>query len=362
MTEQELMIVENEMYLGRPINRDIVTEFADTLNGVHPQAGELGTRGLRTLAELALVTGANPLPGTNGIHVFMDKGKIAFDFGIGFWRSQVEMEGGILWIFRPRPMTEDEREYYGVIENQTASICSAALKRDLFGLMREAREFGIDMSLRDAKEEIGRIGSAIVDNSEYKKKGRTHQWTADKRAEKDLLRQLVPLMNRARQNAVDGTQVQGGLDWSVGEYAHLQNGEQLPDDYNIQDANGDLYDDEPPVDVDVETGEIVEADRETPDDEPPADYEAPLPDDEQTIVEAPGAEFFTVTTALIDRFTHENHTKNAAKKLEVDAIPGKPDDRRLLYLRLKEYARARDEEEAQEKPAKKVAGAFDEVD
>lgn len=75
---------------------------------------------------------------------------------------------------------------------------------------------------------------------------------------------------------------------------------------------------------------------------------APLPDDEQTIVEAPAAEFFTVTTALIDRFTHEKHTKNAAKKLGVTSISGAPDDRRLLYLRLKEYARARDAEESAE--------------
>jgi len=72
----------------------------------------------------------------------------------------------------------------------------------------------------------------------------------------------------------------------------------------------------------------------------------PLPDDEQVIMETSGAEFFATVTALIPRFTHEKHAQNAAKKLGATAIPGKPDDRRLLYLRLKEYARARDAEES----------------
>jgi len=76
--------------------------------------------------------------------------------------------------------------------------------------------------------------------------------------------------------------------------------------------------------------------------------QGPLPDDEQVIMETPAGEFFTAVTALIERFTHENHTKNAAKKLGYTAIPGKPDDRRLAYLRLKEYARARDGQDLKE--------------
>ena len=72
----------------------------------------------------------------------------------------------------------------------------------------------------------------------------------------------------------------------------------------------------------------------------------PLPDDETVVMETSAAEFFTTVTALVPRFSHEKHTKAAAKKLGVTAIPGKPDDRRLLYLRLKEYARARDAEES----------------
>lgn len=261
MTNQVAVIENETLYMGKPIERNVVVEFAETLAGVHPQAGELDERELRTIAQLALVTGANPLPGTNGIHVWKKDGKLQLDFGIGFWRSQAEMEGGVLKVFRPRPMTDDEREYYGILDAQFASICAGVLKRAAFDLMRELRnEFGIEMSLREAKEELACVGVGTVNPNEYAKKGKPQQWTADKRAEKDMLRQLVPLMNRAKQRTIESKMGEGGLDWSAGEYAHLSNGEKLPDDYGVSDANADLYDD--PVDVDIETGEIVEANEE----------------------------------------------------------------------------------------------------
>ena len=91
MTETALMTVENESYVGRPIDRDLVVEFGDTLMGIHPSATEIGLQGMRTIAQLALVTGANPLPGTNGIHAWRDKkGRLCFKFGIGYWRTQGE--------------------------------------------------------------------------------------------------------------------------------------------------------------------------------------------------------------------------------------------------------------------------------
>ena len=258
----ELMVIEEEstaIYAGRPIDRDLVVEFADTLMGVHPSAQEVGVKGMRTVAQLALVTGANPLPGTNGIHAWRDKkGNICIQFGVGFWRTQAELEGGRLWIFRPRPMDDQEREYYGVIKGQVASICSGALKRDVFDLLRDARAMGIEMSIKEAKSEVGCVGIGIVNPGEYDANGRNKQWKADLRAERDLLRQLVPVMQRARQNLVNGTHVRGGLDWSAGEYAHLTDGEELPEDYDADDANADLF------------GDVVEAEYSEPQPEPEA--------------------------------------------------------------------------------------------
>ena len=103
-SETGVITIDSSAYAGQPINRDLVVEFGDTLMGVHPSAQEIGIRGMRTVAHLALITGAHPLPGTNGIHAWRDKkGYLCIQFGIGFWRQQGTLAGGILWICRPRP-------------------------------------------------------------------------------------------------------------------------------------------------------------------------------------------------------------------------------------------------------------------
>ena len=141
-SETGVVTFDTSAYAGQPINRDLVVEFGDTLMGVHPNAQEIGIRGMRTVAHLALITGAHPLPGTNGIHAWRDKkGYLCIQFGIGFWRQQGTLAGGILWISRPRPMTDEERAEYIIAETQHASICIAALKRDA-AKSRLAVEYG----------------------------------------------------------------------------------------------------------------------------------------------------------------------------------------------------------------------------
>ena len=236
-SETGVITLDTDAYAGPPINRDLVVEFADTLMGVHPNAQEIGLRGMRTVAHLALITGAHPLPGTNGIHAWRDKkGYLCIQFGIGFWRQQASLAGGILWISRPRPMTDEERAEHlsktGLIaEAQHASICIGALKRDVFALLHEAAQVDVVLKFPDAKLEIARVGTGIVNPGEYDKNGRSPQWTANLRAERDLLRQLVPVISPA---AV--------MESATTVHDPHPNRPQLPDDYSIEDANADFFD------------------------------------------------------------------------------------------------------------------------
>lgn len=89
---------------------------------------------------------------------------------------------------------------------------------------------------------------------------------------------------------------------------------------------------------------------------------APLPDDEGVIMESSAVEFFTTVTALIDRYTHEKHVKNAAKQLGYDSIPGNSHERLEMYRALKAQARKRDDEDAElEAKDKEPAPLFDEA-
>lgn len=250
--EKQLTVVEeNEAlpYLGMPIDRELIVHFGDTLMGVHPQAKEIGKIGMRTIAQLAMVTGANPLPGTNGIHAWVDsKGKLCFQFGIGYWRGEAERKGqGVLWVERPRQMSDDERSMYGLRDTERGSICLGALRSDVIGLMREMREFGIEISFTEAKNEVAKIGVGVVGtetwgggNYKEQKTGRPLQWTADERAERDLLRKLVPITQHGTGN--------GGRDWSVPNFVKLSEINEQPEpkegDTPVSDVNDLFFDGE----------------------------------------------------------------------------------------------------------------------
>lgn len=244
--------VDMSQYRGAPIDRDIVREFADTLYLMHPAAKEVGIEGMRTVAQLSLVTGANPLPGTNGIHAWVSKGKICIQFGIGYWRGKAEEAGGVLWIDRVRPMTEAERRDYGVGEKQNASITSGALKADVIALIREMSSVGVALTLTEAKHELAQTGYAIADPGEYDKAGRNKQWTSDLRAERDLYRKLVPALVQERRRVETGEYLRGGNGWRREQYT----GESivtLPENYSVEDANNDLFG--PPYEYDADTSE-----------------------------------------------------------------------------------------------------------
>jgi hypothetical protein len=245
--DKSLVIVEDGILPGTAVNYPQVTALADRLMSLHPAAREVGVDAMRSVAMLALTTGANPLPGTNGIHAWKDnKGKIAIQLGIGFLRGEVEKVGGLLWAERPRPMSPEERKKYNIPDGIAAAYCRAALGKAVFDLMRKAREFGITLSLKEAKEEVAAEGIGTAGQNDYAKAGRPHIWTATERAERDLIRHLVPILKEARERMITGEFVKGGPDWTPGEFVRSHDAEPLPAGYDYRQANADLFGDEEP--------------------------------------------------------------------------------------------------------------------
>jgi len=241
-----LITVEGAEMPMQYINRNLVIDMGESLMGIHPSAKEIGVVGMRTVAQLALITGANPLPGTNGIHAWLDsKKKLCFQFGIGYWRGEIEKLGGVLWVTKPRPMSDDERALYSIQDDRLAAICEAALSKDVGALMSKMKGFGIDLSLSDAKKEVSRVGISEAKTGAWQdkdggknykeaKSGRPLQWTANERAERDLFRKLAPVMNRVDS----GQYYDGGKDWNVREFV------------KIEDKHAESI-------IDGETGEII---------------------------------------------------------------------------------------------------------
>ena len=58
-----------------------------------------------------------------------------------------------------------------IADSQHASICIGALKRDVFALLHEAAEYNVTIQFQDAKLEVARVGTGIVNPGDYDKNG-----------------------------------------------------------------------------------------------------------------------------------------------------------------------------------------------
>ena len=220
----------------------------------------------------------------------------------------------------------------------TVSKAIGSLQPDKRNQQQKYDYISADKILERAGSEMAAVGlvvvPALVDEKIESVEYQTGKWRYDCRVD------FVMKLADSEGNTVEVVWFGRGSDYSVPDkamYKAITSGHKyfLMKLFNVGVGNEDSEHEQPKA----------TSNGATPTQKPTS---GPLPDDETVIMETAAAEFFTTVTALVPRFSHEKHTKAAAKKLGVTAIPGKPDDRRLLYLRLKEYARARDAEEANE--------------
>ena len=181
-----------EVYGARGEVRELMTR----LLRFHPAARDVGEPGMLAVAQLALLVGANPLPSTNEIHVWVAKGRVTVDLGINYFRRRSRELGGLLWDYEPRIMTSQEYETYGIDPNiDIGAICRGFRSSDL----KELIGLGVpaELAFAEASKRKARIGIGTVNRNAEPKKGRPLSWTALKAAEKDLARALFPNLEQA---------------------------------------------------------------------------------------------------------------------------------------------------------------------
>lgn len=345
MTDTALAVTDNgDMALQHFGARGEVRELGDRLMKMHPAASEVGEPGMRAVAQLALMLGANPLPGANEIHVWKGNRGTQMSLGINYWRRKAEEWGGVLYAISPRLMRPDEAATYGIAGGIIAAICRGVRTDDMIRFKR------LGFGAVDIYDMCGRVGIGIVNAGETAKSGRPLSWTALKRAETDMLRQLFPVQfgEVERHGALDDAPVVVSADDEPG--AGVAQRSHVP--YTLADANRDLFgDDSPPVTrraEEPEDGVIEDAAPQEPPPPPPAQPPAsangnggngqpqdagPLPDDELTIEEAPAAQFVPVAAGLLE--TDEATLKKRMKALGYNGVSGKPAERVAAYRALK---------------------------
>jgi hypothetical protein len=337
MTNAMVTTNGSDRAMARYQDREEVRELADRLLKMHPAAAEVGENAMRAAAQLALLLGANPLPGVNEMHIWRDKdGRNCMSLGINFWRRMAQDWGGVLYEVRPRLMRPDEAAEYGIAAGVTAAICKGIRASDMI------KWHGLGFTANQVWDMCGRTGVGTSTANEYAKKGRPPSWTALKRAETDMLRQLFP----AEFGRVDREMITTDASVVITPDGDVIEGNVTEDEprqlYTLGDANRDLFGiqpergNAPPAGI-TEDGEY----EDTPPTPPaatngkaqPAQDLGPLPDDELTIEEATAAQFIPKAAGLLK--TDTDTLKARLKALGYGSIPGKPAERVAAYRKLR---------------------------
>lgn len=350
MTNQnQLQVVESVRgtALENYADRSVVRELMNRLMAFHPAHEEVGESGMLMAAQIAILMGASPLPGTNEIHIWMEKGKPKVEAGINYWQRRGDQKGGVLWDIEPRPMSLSERETYEIQPTFYAAICRGIRIMDIPMLQQMGIPINQIMKMK------GVVGIGVAAKTEYAKSGRPPVWTAIKRAKTDFLKMAFPFIpgeiiepgagmirNEQGQIQPDYTNPHWGNDlgWDAQDEpdepsAFIQYMTELPPDEVNEMLFGEDTNRKPaPVIIEAQVEEETE--------------DAPPPDDEVVILETAAADFFDAVTELVSRYDNVFATQAAAKKLGFKAVPKDAKARLNMYQAIKAHAVKRDAEEA----------------
>lgn len=301
----ELAIIEHVNGTSLEVYRDRneVRELAQRLLSLHPAASEVGQAGMFAVAQLALMIGASPLPGVNEIHVWKTGNKIQFQLGINYFRRMAQELGGVIWHTQPRQMNDRERQEYGIVQGQLAAICKGIRIVDM------EKFLALNFPANQIFDMLAATGISTAGINEGKH-GRPAVWTALKRCEVDLYKQLFPTMmqnvSKAQLNTPDVVIETDGPDWG--------DVEEFEKNVDIDAINGDLYASYEPEPTEAEYEEVPE----TAETQEPAGVnvdarswlEGEIKDSTTTLA------FVVDAAAMTPHYNHANRAMNALKKYE----------------------------------------------
>lgn len=249
MSDSALVLHENAA-ISAYQDREDVRELGERLMAMHPAAAEVGASAMRAAAQLALLLGANPLPGVNEVHIWKDnKGRNCMSLGINYWRRKSREWGGVLFEVQPRPMRANEMADYGVAPGTIAAICKGVRADDMIRFKQ------MGFTTNEVWTMCGATGIGTQGPNEYAKSGRPNVWTSLKRAETDMLRQLFP---------AEFGQTEQQIITSDAPTMPIVDGEIIEEDettYTLEDANNDLFG---PMPGDIQRDNVAEVVTEPP--------------------------------------------------------------------------------------------------
>ena len=184
--------------LGNTIPEESILQLAQRVLDFYPASKSITTEEAMQMAQMALMTGANPLGEEPEIKIYEEGGKRVIMLSVTYYERRAREAGGVMYYPEARHMTAQERSGYLVDDGDLAIIClGIPVSR-----VRELRqmEFGINMILGNGRDDTGmlQVGWGIVSSKEMSSTrqpeiGGTWRKTAERRAVKHLLKKLFGL-------------------------------------------------------------------------------------------------------------------------------------------------------------------------
>lgn len=180
--------------------RTHILELAERMMMQWPDAETLGKRTMIAAAQLALAMNLNPFPHIGDLEIYEIKNHIVIDYKIDYLRRKAREMDTLHWSVQPRPMHLTEFNNSGLPGDCYHATATAARVSEIERLVR------IGCPFREAVEATSRTALGVVFRDETisrdgkplpPPRGKTWQWVAEKRAEKEIYR----LLGMLRENA-----------------------------------------------------------------------------------------------------------------------------------------------------------------
>lgn len=180
--------------------RDHILELAERMMMQWPDAEKLGKRTMIAAAQLALAMNLNPFPHIGDLEIYEIRNHIVIDYKIDYLRRKAREIDTLHWSVQPRPMHLTEFNESGLPGDCYHATATAARVSEIERLTR------IGCPFREAVEACSRTAIGIVFKEETftrdgkpnpPPRGKTWQWVAEKRAEREIYRLLGMLQENA---------------------------------------------------------------------------------------------------------------------------------------------------------------------
>ncbi len=197
-------------------NREVIRELAERMMMQWPDAENLGRKTMIAAAQLAIAMNLNPFPHVGDLEIYEVGGHIVIDYKIDYLRRIARKVDQLHWTIQPRRMTPAEWRDHDLPPDCFPATATAARASEIAALVK------LGCPWQEAVRSSTRTAIGIVFNDETftrtgkpkpPPRGKTYQWVAEKRAEREIYRLLGMLQDNSQSLLISALTTANGEAW-----------------------------------------------------------------------------------------------------------------------------------------------------